>query len=128
MILWVSTKDWNLNLAGHDVVSMSKVLILYFQPIRLARFDNESVNPTSSAGAGKRSQFLVLNKRTVTSGNKNVNTCAQTIACCLYTCITSKICKKIWISEAMQDGADAILNLNYDKNMGQCQILQNKGF
>lgn len=54
--------------------------------------------------------------------------CAQTIACCLYTCITSKICKKIWISEAMQDGADAILNLNYDKNMGQCQILQNKGF
>ena len=31
-------------LAGADVLSMSRVLLLHFQPIRIARFDSESVN------------------------------------------------------------------------------------
>lgn len=31
-------------LTGPDILSMHRVLVLYFQPIRLARFDNKSVN------------------------------------------------------------------------------------
>ena len=49
---------------------MRGVLVLYFQPIRFARFVNESMN--SGGGASQRSQSLVLVKRIVASGDYNV--------------------------------------------------------
>ena len=57
-------------LAGPDFWSTHRGLVLYFQPIRFARFDNETVN--HSVGTSQRSWSLVLTKMIVGSGNKGL--------------------------------------------------------
>ena len=46
--------------------------MLHFKPIRFARFDNEFVNHRLPVLEPARSQFLVLTKRIVASGDENV--------------------------------------------------------
>ena len=52
--------------AGPDFLSMRRILVLYYQPIRFARFDSESVNrgfpvfepPRGILGAGQKDRGL----------------------------------------------------------------------
>ena len=70
-ILLVSTKDRDL-WPEPIFLSMCKILTLDFQPIRFARFDNESVIDGPLVLAPARSWSLVLTKTIAASGDENV--------------------------------------------------------
>ena len=72
-------------LARPDFLSISRVSVSYYQPIRFARFDGKSVKSQSS-------RFLPQARRIVGSGDENDNfkdvTAAVDASCWLYKAIS----------------------------------------